>query len=174
MRFSRVQNQPSPSSSGEFLRAYDAYADELFRHCYFRTSDREHGMDIMQETFLRTWEYIAKGGTIRHMRGFLYRTAHNLIINAAMKKTTVSLEQLREEGFDPGDERVRPPGAAIDEKLVVALLKRLEPEDRDLLVMRYIDELAPAEIAEITGLSANVISVRLHRAVKKLRSFLPS
>lgn len=51
-------------------------------------------------------------------------------------------------------------------------LAKLEESDREVLVMRYIDDIGPNEIAEILGESANVISVRINRATKALREIL--
>ena len=45
----------------EFEKAYDLYADAIFRHCYLRVSDRELAKDLMQEAFMKTWEYLASG-----------------------------------------------------------------------------------------------------------------
>lgn len=158
----------------EFLQAYDAYADALFRHCTFRTSNREEGMDLMQETFLRAWEFVSKGGDVRHMRGFLYHIAHNLIINAAKRRKAISLDELQEGGFDPADASLPDPGKIFDERAIHTTLSKLDPDTRDLLVMRFIDDLPPSEIADILGLSPNVISVRIHRGLKLLRSILPT
>ena len=49
------------SKEEEFLRAYEEFADAIFRHCYFRISDREVAKDLTQETFTRTWKYIVDG-----------------------------------------------------------------------------------------------------------------
>lgn len=38
---------------GEFMKAHDAYADALFRHCYFRLYDRERAKDLVQDAFMK-------------------------------------------------------------------------------------------------------------------------
>jgi DNA-directed RNA polymerase specialized sigma24 family protein len=86
----------------EFMQAYDNFADAIFRHCYYRVFDRERGKDLMQETFMRAWQYLNKGEKVLNMRAFLYRIANNLIIDESRKKKEQSLEQLQEAGFDPG------------------------------------------------------------------------
>lgn len=77
------------------IEAYDAYADAIFRHCYFRVFSRERAKELMQETFLRAWDQMVKGEEIRHMRGFLYRVANNLIIDESRKKRSNRLRLLR-------------------------------------------------------------------------------
>jgi DNA-directed RNA polymerase specialized sigma24 family protein len=49
----------SSTKTAEFIALYDEMADQLFRHCYFKVSNRELALDLVQETFARTWEYIA-------------------------------------------------------------------------------------------------------------------
>lgn len=155
-----------------FAQAYDTHADEIFRHCYFKTFDREQGKDLLQETFLRAWDHIAKGGEVRHMRGFLFKIANNLIINHYKKKKTVSLDAMAEAGFEPGHDGGAAMARTFDEKSVIATMGKLPEEKRTMLLMRYVDGLGPAEIAEALGLTANVVSVRLHRAVADLRSLI--
>ena len=77
-----------------FSDAYEEYKDAIFRHCYFHTFDREQAKDAMQETFIKTWQYLESGHKIDNLRAFLYKVATNLIINAARKKKSVSLEGL--------------------------------------------------------------------------------
>ncbi len=158
----------------KLLEAYDLYADAIFRHCYFRVFSRERAKELMQETFLRAWDTMAKGEEIRHMRGFLYRIANNLIIDESRKKKEQSLEALEEEGFDPADETQENVGAkTVDGEIILSLLHELEEPYREVVTLRYIDGFRPMEIANILGVSANVVSVRLHRGLATLRTLLP-
>lgn len=153
----------------KFLKAYDDFADAIFRHCYFRVYDRERARDLMQDTFIKTWEYLARGNEIENLRAFLYRVANNLVIDNARKKKPVSLESMQEDGFQPAAEDTLSVQARIDAKMTLALLARIDKKHRDVIIMRYIDELSPKEIAEIIGETQNNVSVRLHRALGMLR-----
>ena len=126
----------SDSSEQDFIQAYDAYADAIFRHCAYRCYDRETGKDIMQDTFMRAWDYIAKGNEVGHMRGFLYKIANNLIINHAKKKKTESLEKLAENGFEPSNEDGKAMATNFDATMVRDTLKQLDPDTRTILTMR--------------------------------------
>lgn len=154
----------------EFLAAYDQYADAIFRHCYFRVFDRERGKDLMQETFMRTWEYIAKGEKVLNMRAFLYRIANNLIVDESRKKREQSLEKMQENGFDPGVDDTEHWKNRIDRDRILSKLGRIDEHYRSVLIMRFVNDLSPSEIAEITGESANTVSVRIYRGLKQLRS----
>lgn len=153
----------------ELEKAYNEYADAIFRHCYFRLFDRERGKELMQETFMRTWNFLCDGKTIENMRAFLYRIANNLIIDEVRKKKEASLDALQEAGWDPGYDQTPDMQKRIEHGKILALLKTMDKGYREVLVMRYIDGLLPADIASILGESANTISVRLHRGIKQLR-----
>jgi len=180
----RMASKASKSTQGEgkqqlaqeeeLLQAYDAYADAIFRHCYFRVFSRERAKELMQETFLRAWDTMIQGKEIRHMRGFLYRVANNLIIDESRKKKEQSLEALQEEGFDPPDNTQLDTGARmIDREIILTTLHSLEKPYREVVMLRYIDGFRPMEIANILGVSANVVSVRLHRGLAMLKSIIP-
>jgi RNA polymerase sigma-70 factor, ECF subfamily len=159
------------NKSDEFLKVYDQFADDIFRHCYFRTSDRELARDLMQETFLRAWKRMADNQEIKHMRGFLYRIAHNLLVDQYRKKkfAPVSLDTLQEQGFTPASKEQEKINQFIDVQDVIAFLDKIDSKYRDVIIMRYVDELSPKEIAEILGETENTISVRIHRALKQIR-----
>ena len=155
----------------EYLAAYEENADALFRHCVARVRDRELAKDIVQETFARTWVYLADGKKIDHLRAFLYRTLHNAIVDAMRKKRSVSLDVLHEEeGYEIVDESHKvSPEDREDIGQAMQLLTSLDHMYATVITMRYIDELSPGEIAQILNVSENVVSVRLHRGVKQLR-----
>lgn len=156
----------------EFFKAYENFSDAMFRHCYLRTYHRERAKDIVQETFMRTWRYVVNGGKITHMRAFLFRSANNLIIEEGRKKKEASLDVMQEAGFQPSTHEYKRWERMIDGKEALSLLGALEEDYRDVIVMRFIDELTPKEIARVLNKSENVISVRIHRALKKLRALI--
>jgi RNA polymerase sigma-70 factor, ECF subfamily len=157
----------------KFLKAYDKYADAIFRHCYFRMyNDRELAEDIMQHTFMKTWEYISKGNDIENIRAFLYRVAHNLIVDRARKKSALSLDALMDEGFNPPNDEHEHVLQIAEVGLLKTTLAKLDPSERDIIVMRYIDDLSVKEIAKTTGETENAISVRLSRCTRKIRDLL--
>ncbi len=157
-----------------FTEAYDRYADAIFRHCYFRLGHRERAKEIAQDTFMKAWEHIASGKDVEHVQAFLYRIAGNLVIDDVRRRKRrpeTSLEDLQEAGFDPAtEEGEMTMQERLDGQQLLELVQQLEDDAKDVLVMRYVDGLPPQEIAELLGVTANVVSVRLHRATKKLRS----
>jgi RNA polymerase sigma-70 factor, ECF subfamily len=167
-------------SEREFNHAFEAYSDELFRHCALRLRDRERAVELTQECFLRAWDYVKRGETINDMRPFLYRTLRHLIIDEYRKKKSVSLEAMV-EGYDIGVEDLLPPDESntLDAALtrheggrVLEALTRLQEPYREAVTMRFVDGLSPQEIAVAIDESENVVSVRVHRGLKKLKEML--
>ena len=156
----------------KFLAAHDKYVDALFRHCYFRVYDRELAKDIVRETFCRTWEFLANGREIENIRAFLYRVLHNLVVDEIRRKKSLSLERLMDEGFSPVDNSSPDVAQHLAAKEVMQGVELLGEPYRSAFVMRYIDELSPKEIARILGESENTVSVRIHRAIQKLRTII--
>lgn len=155
-----------------FDHAYADYADPIFRHCAFRLMHRERGKELMQEAFLRLWVELGKGVDVLNMRAFLYRIANNLIIDDVRKKKEMSLDELQEAGWDPGEDKTQEMQDRVQFHDILAVLQKMQENDRELIVMRYIDGLTPSDIAEVLHESPNTVSVRLHRAIKELRSLM--
>jgi len=164
----------------ELSEAFEAYSDELFRHCSLRLRDRERAVELTQECFLRAWDYLQKGQTIDAMRPFLYRTLRHLIIDEYRRKKPSSLEALAEsaegnvEDLLPADESNTLERAfeRHDGTRILEVLEELPEPYKESVVMRYVDGLSPKEIAEAIGESENVVSVRVHRGLKKLKAML--
>jgi RNA polymerase sigma-70 factor (ECF subfamily) len=166
----------------DFELAYQAHVDELFRHATLRLSDRERAFELTQEAFLRVWEYIQKGQQINEFRPFLYRTLRNLIIDEYRKSKSSSLEAMIEhdengatiETLMPKDESNTLEAAIerFDGARALAMLEKVPDLYREVLIMRYVEGLTPREIALAVGESENVVSVRIHRGLKKLKVLL--
>jgi len=157
----RIQNQ--------FLRAYDENSDAMFRQCFFKVHDTEIAKDILQETFVRTWDYIAQGKTILNMRAFLYRTLNNLVVDHYRKKKAVSLDALSEDGFDPVAVEGIDANDRMEGEKAMKLLDELPEPYKEAVFLRYVNGLELSEIAEITGESLNTVSVHVHRGIGKLK-----
>lgn len=159
--------------SSVFEKLFEEAGDRLFRHVYFRVGDRDTALDIVQDSFAKAWRSSQTGGEIRNPEAFLFTIANNLVIDHYRKAKSSSLDALAEDGFDPGFDGAPAAHATAELSLVMRALETLESADREIIVMRHVDGLTPGEIAERLGITENAVSVRVHRAVKKLKEIFP-
>lgn len=160
-----------------FLKAFEDYSDALFRHAAIRISNRERSIDIVHDTFTKVWMYVKAGHQIDSYRSFLYKVLNNLIIDEYRKQRELSLDALlSEEGVDEGsfpelsENTVEALAATIDGKKAFALVEELPDEYKEVILFRFVEGLGPKEIAELIEETENVVSVRLHRGLKLLRT----
>lgn len=171
------QNKSQYESQEErFLKAFDEYSDALFRHASLRVSDREKAVDIVHDTFAKVWSYVRKGHEVEQFRPFLYKVLNNLIIDEYRKVKEASLDALFEiEGVDEGsfdelsESTAEALAATLDGKKAFEVLEELPDVYREVIVLRFVDELGPKEISELIEENENVVSVRLFRGLKMLR-----
>lgn len=155
-----------------FLAAYDAYADELYRFCLMKVSDRERAEDLVQDVYTRFWQTLRNGTTVDNTRAFLYTLARNRVIDWYRKKKESSLDSLQEAGIDFAGSGIREITDQAEMGRVLAVINELDVPSRDVLLLRFMEGWTPAEIAELNNESANAVSVRLNRALKKVRTHI--
>jgi len=153
----------------ELTEAYDELADNLFRYCYFKVSDREKAKDLVQDVFIKSWQYIVDGKEISNIKPFLYKVANNLIIDYYRRSKDISLDSLREKGFDRSSTGEAEILLQAEHSRAIDILESLPDKYKEIIIWRIVDGLTPKEISGILGVTENVVSVRLNRALKKLR-----
>lgn len=141
--------------------------DQIYRYCYFRLHSRETAEDLTQETFLR---YFAKYShtTNEQTLKYLYTIARNLCI-----------DEYRRPKPEPLDESV-PEASGIqlmEEQLLTGVavrsaLSNLEPEEQELLLLRYVNEVPVSVIGQLLGVSRFTVRRRLLSASRKFRENL--
>jgi len=161
-----------------YLEAYEKHSDALFRHAMFRVSNREKALDLVQDTFLKTWDYLLGGGEVDQYKAFLYRILNNLIIDEYRKKKSSSLDEILENDTGEMESKLSSGSAReLEEEIdaedalekIRARIPELPDTYREVITLRYIDGFTPKEIATMIGISENVVSVRIHRGTHKLR-----
>lgn len=153
-----------------FHKLFEEYQDAIFRFVFFRVGTRQTALDITQDTFVRLWGHLAKGGEIEHEQAFVYRIAKNAVIDYYKKSKSSSLEDLLDVGFEPetnshSEEILR----NDDIKMVQGLLEDLDEESKQIIFLRYTEEKPIEEIAKLFGKTTNAMTVRIHRIIQKLK-----
>lgn len=141
----------------------------LSRHSFFKLQNRALSEDLVQDTFMKTWSYLARGGKIDVMKAFLYHVLNNLIVDEYRKHKALSLDALLEDGYEPSSDERERHYDILDGKSALLLIQRLPEAYRSVMRMRYIQDLSLKEMSAVTGQSRNALCVQLHRGLKKLK-----
>ena len=158
-------------------RLIERYQHRLLRYLVFLTGNRELSEDIFQETWIRVMERGKQYNGKAKFDTWLFAIARHLVIDWSRKKTTTSLEALQEQygnehAFDvPSNEPSPFDAVSCREKResVQAALGRLDGLHREVLVLRFHEELSLEEIAEVTGAPLSTVKSRLYRGLAALK-----
>ncbi len=154
---------------GVLTAAHHDYEKSLNTYAFFKLNNSTTSQDLVQDTFIKTWGYLVKGGQIDIMKSFLYHVLNNLIVDEYRKRKVISLDTLLEKGFEPRDDHAEHFTNALDGKAALLLIQRLPETYQKVMRMRYIQDLSIKEMSLITGQSNNTISVQIHRGIEKLK-----
>ncbi len=141
----------------------------LNKRAFFKIHNHTIGEDLVQDTFMKTWQYLVKGGKIDVMKAFLYHVLNNLIVDEYRKNKTTSLDVMLEKGFEPSTGNSERLINTLDGKAAVLLIQLLPEIYKKVMRMKHIQNLSIKEISLITGQTKNAITVQLHRGMEKLK-----
>lgn len=138
----------------------DEHYDKVFRFCYWKVHNKEIAEDITQETFLRYFKsnYQEKGKELN----YLYTIARNLCIDEYSKlKIEFTIDgELSDDGSSI---------AEMEKEVLVKLaLDQLSDKERELVVLRYMNEEPIKNISRLLGISRFAVSRKLKAIEKKL------
>lgn len=141
----------------------------LNKHAFFKIYNHTISQDLVQDTFMKTWRYLIKGGKIENMKAFLYHVLNQLIVDQYRKHKTVSLDAILEKGIEPSVDYSKTLMDVLDGKEAFFLIDRLPLKYKKVIYMKYVDDLSIEEIASITKQSKNNTTVQIHRGLGKLK-----
>ena len=158
-------------------RLIERYQHRLLRYLVFLTGNRELAEDIFQETWIRVMERGTQYNGRSKFDTWLFAIARHLVIDWSRKKTTTSLEALQEQfgnehAFDVPFSGPSPFDAVTtreNRESVQAALSTLDSLHREVLVLRFHEELSLDEIATVTGAPLSTVKSRLYRGLAALK-----
>ena len=159
-----------------FEEIYLKYSDKIYKYVYMNVSDPYLSEDITSEVFLRVWKRWNKL-RLDFIQALLYKIAKNIIVDHYRKKKNrkqVSLEDSIEKGFEPFYD------AELIEKLhkdnniqkLRAQVQLLPDNLKEVIVLRFINDLSAKEVGEILSTSEVNVRVLQYRAIKKLKEVI--
>lgn len=134
--------------------------EKIYRYCYMRLRHQQWAEDVTQEIFLRFLEADGYQETGKRLP-YLYTIARNRCMDYCRRKTSLPLEQ-------------EIPVKGQEEKILTLTdlkraIERLEQEERELIFLRYVNEVPVGDIGKILGLSRFAVYRRLREILRKLK-----
>ena len=162
-----------------FIKAYDSYIEDIYRFIYFKVGNREDAEDITSQVFLKSWDYIQNNNLLEYktIKPFFYRVARNSIVDYYRDKSDKENISINNENnkIDVIDEKVdlnKEVDLKNDIKNLQEAMQELKNEYREVLLLRYINELSVKEIAEILEKNKGNVRVLIFRAIKALKNIV--
>lgn len=149
--------------------AYRRYKRELTTNALYKVRDSATCEDLVQDTFMKTWMYMVRGGKIEQMRAFLYHVLNHLIVDEYRRHRSVSLDALVDKGYEPSEDQTEQLFDQIDGKAVTVSICRLPKKYQRILRMRYVRGLSLEEMAAHSRQSRNTVAVQAHRGLERLK-----
>jgi RNA polymerase sigma-70 factor (ECF subfamily) len=153
---------------------YMLHLDRIYRYIFYKVGNEREAEDLTEQVFLNAWEAI---GGYRHkghpFYSWLYRIAHNVVID--YYRTGKEEEPLDDVSFTLTDESLKPEELMTQEAEVVRLCEAIAqlPEKRqELILLRFVEGLSHAQVAQILGKSEGSCRVMQHRALTALSEIL--
>ena len=140
--------------------------DKLLRYCYAKTKDRWVAEDIVQETFLRFWQSKSYQETGKEL-AYLYTIARNLCIDEFRRPQSVNIEECEDAALQYSNME-----AHLDCLELNAALDQLPEPQREIIILRFANEVSVSDIGKILGISRFAVHRRLKDGLTALKKLM--
>ncbi len=155
---------------------YEKYLTPIYRYIFMRVGYRKHDAeDISHQVFMSAWQNMRT----YEVQGFpfsswLYRIAHNAVIDYyRTQRPSFDLEMIDDNvAFAEIPELENQIDARLKMEEVRLALAKLEPDQQNVLIMKFVNDLENKEIAQALGKTEGAIRVIQHRAIKQLKNLV--
>ena len=165
-----------------FVELYDWYLPRIYAYLVRRVEERTVAEDLTAVTFERAWKAVRSGGFRNDsFGGWLYRVAGNALVDHVRRGRRYVPLAVRAGDLDDSGAGVEEAAdehamaaftATVERDALSRALATLPDAHRRVVVLRYVDGLEGAELADALGCSRPNAAVRLHRALRALRGAL--
>jgi RNA polymerase sigma-70 factor, ECF subfamily len=156
---------------------YDVYASRIYSYIYRRTSDPVTAEDLTGQVFLRMLEALRNGkGWRTSFSGWLYRIAHNLVVDLYRKRGQVRYTPIDDSpnlaASDSDPYRVA--ASRLDSDVLLRAINQLTEEQAQVVTLRFLEGYSIAEVADIMDKTDGAIKALQYRGVASLRRIMSS
>ncbi len=165
---------PLPSQEAFIEQAITDFQSPLIAYASALLHDVDRARDVVQDTFIRLCAQ-PPGRVREHLKSWLFTVCRNRAMDILRKeKNTTPLEDIRWK-------KVAGPGLQPDELIdlaerhaqLMAMLERISPNQREVILLKFQQGLSYHEIHQITGLTTTNIGFLIHAGLKRLRDLIP-
>ncbi len=151
-----------------FAELYDVHYANIRRYLLFRLPTNQDADELASEVFLRAWEY-ATATRVENAAGFFYQLAKRLTADFYRRQNRGGVEEELSAAAWLADDWAERAEVKQELAQVVSCLRKVKAEYRELIVLRYLNDMSVKEIAQALEKTPNNIRVSLHRARKALK-----
>jgi RNA polymerase sigma-70 factor (ECF subfamily) len=158
-------------------RLIETYQHRLMRYLMFLTNRRETAEDLFQEVWIRVLRRGSQYNGKARFDTWIFTIARNLVIDLSRKRTMASLDEMCEGGKDERPFEIAKEGPSPLEQFqgrenaaeLAAVMLTLEPSYREVLTLRFHEEMSLEEIAAVTHAPLSTVKSRLYRGLASLK-----
>ncbi len=158
----------------------ETYQHRLMRYLMFLTSKREVAEDLFQEVWIRVLRRGSQYNGKARFDTWIFTIARNLVIDLSRKRTMASLDEMREGGEDERPFEIAEESPSPLERYefkenaaeLAQVMLTLEPSYREVLTLRFHEEMSLDQIATLTCAPLSTVKSRLYRGLAALKPTL--
>ncbi|HVN55104.1 MAG TPA: RNA polymerase sigma factor [Anaerolineaceae bacterium] len=168
----RIVERAIAGDFDSFAVLYSCHLEAIYRYIFFRTGEPQDAEDLTEQVFLKAWEALPHYRPVgRNFINWLYRIAHNHVVDFHRRRNLVAMETLRDDidKPDPVQEDALESIIQVEERERLAYaIQKLPDEHQQVILLRFIEGLAHADVARILEKSEAACRVIQHQALASL------
>jgi RNA polymerase sigma-70 factor (ECF subfamily) len=152
---------------------FDTYYPLLYRYIYHHVHHQATAEDLAGEVFARLLAHLAEGrGPKRHLRAWLYRVAHNLVVDESRRRVHRDHEPLDDWNVPDELDVEMQAQAALAWHRARAALEELSPKQRAVIILKFMEGYDNKEVSRILEISVGAVKSLQHRGLASMRRHL--
>lgn len=176
METTKTADRPKPNEPQDMDAVIAQYEAPLLRYATRLLNDQTAAQDVVQNTFLKLCQHWRNGSRpTDQLQGWLYRVTHNHAVDHIRRESRLRVlhtKRAEQEEIDRQGTRASAADRAEAMQLALRYMRKLDPAEQQVLILRLQEGKSYREIAEITKRTEGNVGCILHHAVKKLSAKL--
>jgi len=156
-----------------FSQLYEENFDRIYRYIALKIGNQMEAEDLTQMVFMKALRSISSyRWQDVPFSAWLYKIAHNQVVDYLRKKTRQPVAELKEEITPADDNPYKTAELKMDIQQLSVALKRLTPLQQEVIALRFTSEMPIAQVAGIMGKNEGAIKALQHSAIQALRRIM--